>query len=112
MALQELEGPEWRGSRRCRLGGPTPLLSVVVPETYLVTDNDGSTRSFCDQIRTEYGVTMTHLNPSCRRINRGAHARAAPRRVSRISGSLSFEMQDVTAIAAAAHAKGAIVLMG
>jgi cysteine-S-conjugate beta-lyase len=116
LALQELEGPQCAGVALLPSGLAaisTALLSVVhAGDHILVTDSAyGPTRSFCDQILTRYGVTTTYFDPLA-----GASIAALMRDNTRAvflesPGSLTFEMQDVTAIAQAAHAKGAIVLM-
>ena len=115
-ALQELEG------RQCAHVALLPsglaaisaaLLSVVhAGDHVLVTDSAyGPTRTFCDQILTRLGVAISYYDPlagaaiaELMRPNTRAVYLESP-------GSLSFEMQDVGAIAAAAHAQGALVLM-
>ena len=81
-------------------------------EHVLVTDSAyGPTRAFCDQILTRLGVTTTYYDPL---ISGGIAGLMQPNtRVvfTESPGSLSFEMQDIPAIAQAAHAKGALVLM-
>jgi cystathionine beta-lyase len=89
------------------------LLSVVrAGDHVLVTDSAyGPTRNFCGQILSRLGVTTSYYDPG---IGAGIAALLQPntRAVYLESpGSLSFEMQDVAAIAKAAHAKGALVLM-
>ena len=116
LALQELEGPQCAGVALLPSGLAaisTALLSVVhAGDHLLVTDSAyGPTRSFCDQILTRLGVTTTYYDPLA-----GGSIAALMRPNTRAvylesPGSLSFEMQDVAAIAEAAHAKGAIVLM-
>jgi cystathionine beta-lyase len=78
----------------------------------LVTDSAyGPTRQFCDQILTRYGITTTYYDP----LIGGAIATLMQPSTRAVfveaPGSLSFEMQDVPAIAEAAHARGAVVLM-
>ena len=67
--------------------------------------------AFCDQILTRLGVTTTYYDP----LIGGAIAELIQPNTRAVfiesPGSLSFEMQDVPAIAEAAHAKGAVVLM-
>src|SRR3954449_4419166 len=69
------------------------------------------TRNFCDTVLKRFGVETTYYNPllgaevaSLFKPNTRAVFTEAP-------GSLSFEMQDIPAIAAVAHARNAIVLM-
>ncbi len=78
----------------------------------LVTDSAyGPTRNFCGQILSRLGVTTTYYDPGIG----GAIAELILPNTRAVylesPGSLSFEMQDVPAIAKAAHAKGALVLM-
>src|SRR5580704_2398582 len=116
LALQELEGPQCAGVSLVPSGLAaisTALLSVVqAGDHVLVTDSAyGPTRTFCDQILTRLGVTTTYYDPL---IGGGIAALMQPNtRVvfTESPGSLSFEMQDIPAIAEAAHAKGALVLM-
>lgn len=78
----------------------------------LVTDSCyGPTRNFCERVLRRYGVEATYYEPAIGagiadliRDNTSAVFCEAP-------GSLTFEMQDISAIAAAAHARGASVLM-
>jgi cystathionine beta-lyase len=78
----------------------------------LVTDNVYQpTRIFCDGNLSRQGVSTTYYDPL---IGSGIASLFKPntRAVYLESpGSLSFEIQDVPAIAAAAHAHGAIVLI-
>ena len=116
LALQELEGPQCAGVALLPSGLAAisaALLSVVhAGDHVLVTDSAyGPTRNFCGQILSRLGVTTSYYDPG---IGAGIAALLQPntRAVYLESpGSLSFEMQDVAAIAKAAHAKGALVLM-
>jgi cystathionine beta-lyase len=116
LALQELEGPQCAGVSLLPSGLAAisaGLLSVMhAGDHLLVTDSAyGPTRSFCDQILTRLGVTTTYYDPLAG-YSIAALMRPNTRAVYLESpGSLSFEMQDVAAIAEAAHAKGALVLM-
>jgi cysteine-S-conjugate beta-lyase len=115
-AVQELEGPQCAGVALLPSGLAaisTALLSIVrAGDHLLVTDSVyGPTRAFCDQILTRLGVSTTYYDPlagaaiaDLMRDNTRAVFLESP-------GSLSFEMQDVPAVAAAAHAKGAVVLL-
>jgi cysteine-S-conjugate beta-lyase len=115
-ALQELEGPSCAGVSLVPSGLAAisaALLSVVkAGDHILVSDSAyGPTRMFCDQILTRFGVTTTYYDPLL-----AASIADLMRENTRVvfveaPGSLSFEMQDVPATAAAAHAKGALVLM-
>jgi cystathionine beta-lyase len=116
LAVQELEGPQCAGVALLPSGLgaiAAALLSVVrTGDHILVTDSVyGPTRSFCDQILTRLGVATTYYDPQI-----GASIAGLMQPTTRVvfvesPGSLSFEMQDIPAIAAAAHDKGALVLM-
>jgi cystathionine beta-lyase len=89
------------------------LLSVLRSGQHvLVTDSCyGPTRTFCDSVLTRYGIATTYYDPL---VGTGIAELMQPNTRAvfvEAPGSLSFEMQDVPAIAAAAHAKGAVVLM-
>jgi cystathionine beta-lyase len=115
-ALAELEGPNCAGVALLPSGLAaisTALLSVLkTGDHVLVTDSCyGPTRKFCDSVLSRFGVTTGYYDPS---IGGGIAALMQPNtRVVFVEapGSLTFEMQDVPAIAAAAHARGALVLM-
>ena len=71
----------------------------------------GPARNFCDRVLTRYGVATTYYDPL---IGEGIARLMRPNtKVVYVEspGSLTFEVQDVPAIAAAAHAAGAKVLM-
>ena len=116
LALKELEGPQCAGVALLPSGLAAisaALLSIVrAGDHVLITDSAyGPTRTFCDQILSRLGVGTTYYDPliggaiaELMRDNTRAVFLESP-------GSLSFEMQDTAAIAAAAHAKGATVLM-
>jgi cystathionine beta-lyase len=78
----------------------------------LVTDNAYEpTRKFCDSVLSSHGVAVTYFDPmigggiaALMQSNTRAVFVEAP-------GSLTFEVQDIPAIAAAAHAANAVVLM-
>jgi cystathionine beta-lyase len=116
LALQELEGPNCAGVSLLPSGLAaisTALLSVVqAGDHVLVTDSAyGPTRNYCEGVLKRLGVTTSYFDPL---LGGGIaeHFRPNTRVVFVESpGSLSFEMQDITAIAAVAHDKGATVLM-
>jgi cystathionine beta-lyase len=88
------------------------LAAVEAGDHVLITDNVyGPTRTFATRFLKRFGVEATFFDPL---VGAGIAAllRANTRAVFLESpGSLSFEVQDVPAIAAAARAGGAIVLM-
>jgi cystathionine beta-lyase len=116
LALQDLEGPNCAGVSLLPSGLAaisTALLSVVnAGDHVLVTDSAyGPTRNYCEGILKRLGVTTSYFDPLI-----GAAIAEQFRPNTRAvfvesPGSLSFEMQDVTAIAAVAHDNGATVLM-
>ena len=115
-ALRALEGPDCAGVALLPSGLAaisTALLAVLkAGDHLLVTDSVYQpTRKFCDGMLKRYGVTATYYDP----LIGGAIAALIQPTTRAVfveaPGSLSFEIQDVPAIAAAAHAKGAVVLM-
>jgi cystathionine beta-lyase len=115
-ALRTLEGPACAGVALVPSGLAaisTALLAVLnAGDHLLVTDSVYQpTRKFCDGVLPRYGISTTYYDPLL-----GADIAALFQPNTRAvfvesPGSLSFEIQDVPAIAAAAHARGAIVLM-
>lgn len=115
-ALRELEGPRCAGVALCPSGlaaVSTALLSVLRSGDHLLVSDSvyRPTRIFCDTMLTRLGVETTYYDPligagigGLFRVNTRAVFVEAP-------GSQSFEMQDVPAIAAVAHERGAVVLM-
>ena len=88
------------------------LMAVLRAGDHLLVSDSAyfPTRKFCDQMLARYGVETTYYDPrlggriaDLLRPNTRAVFTEAP-------GSLTFEMQDIPAIAAAAHAHGAVVL--
>ena len=115
-ALRELEGPDCAGVALLPSGLAaisTALLSVLTAGDHvLVTDSAYQpTRKLCDRVLKRYGIATTYYDPM---IGSGIAALLQPNTRAvfvEAPGSLSFEVQDVPAIAAAAHAGGALVLM-
>jgi cysteine-S-conjugate beta-lyase len=115
-ALRELEGSDCAGVALLPSGLAaicTALFAVLdAGDHLLVTDSAYQpTRRFCDGVLRRKGVETTYYDPligdgiaALMKSNTRAVFVEAP-------GSLSFEVQDVPAIAATAHAKGAVVLM-
>jgi cysteine-S-conjugate beta-lyase len=114
-AVQELEGPRCAGVALAPSGLnaiTTALLSVVsAGDHVLMTDNVyRPARNFSDTTLKKLGVETTYFDPLI-----GPEIERAFRPNTRVlyleaPGSLSFEMQDVPALAEIAHAKGALVL--
>ncbi|MCC6469784.1 MAG: cystathionine beta-lyase [Alphaproteobacteria bacterium] len=113
-AVARLEGG-WRA-----IAVPSGLAAIVGAITgfvrsgdhVLVTDNVyGPTRKFCDETLARFGVETTYYDPL---IGAGIAQLFRPQTrlvYTEAPGSLSFEMQDIPAIAAAAHKAGLKVLM-
>lgn len=78
----------------------------------LMTDSVyGPARRFCDQELKRLGIETTYYDP---RIGAGIAALIKPNTkvvYTESPGSLTFELQDIDAIAKAAHAKGCTVVM-
>jgi cystathionine beta-lyase len=115
-ALRGLEGPACAGVALLPSGLAaisTALLAVLeAGDHVLVTDSVYQpTRKFCNGVLKRYGIATTYYDPL---IGGGIAALIQPNTRAvfvEAPGSLSFEVQDVPAIAAAAHARGAVVLM-
>ncbi|MBN9554966.1 MAG: cystathionine beta-lyase [Alphaproteobacteria bacterium] len=111
-AIRELEGGAEvvlvpSGLNACT----TAILSMVASGDHLlVTDSVyGPTRLFCDTTLKRLGVETSYFAPDA---EIGPLLRPNTRAVFRESpGSLTFEIQDIPAIAKAAHVHGASVLM-
>jgi cystathionine beta-lyase len=115
-AIQDIEGPACAAVALLPSGLTaisTALLAVLkAGDHVLVTDSAyGPTRTFCDSVLKRYGVTTSYYDPligvgiaSLMRPNTRAVFAESP-------GSLTFEMQDIPAIAGVAHNNGALVLM-
>jgi cystathionine beta-lyase len=113
-ALCELEGGARTvltpsGLAACTLA----ILSVCrAGDHILVTDSCyGPTRVFCDTVAKRYGITAHYFDPL---IGAGSADLLTPETKAvflESPGSYTFEVQDVPAIAQAAHAKGAAVIL-
>jgi cystathionine beta-lyase len=114
-AIREIEGPACAGVALLPSGLAaisTALLAVLKSGDHLLmTDSAyGPARQFCDGLLAGCGVTTTYYDPliggdiaGLMRPNTRAVYTESP-------GSLTFEMQDIPAIAEAAHGRGALVL--
>jgi cystathionine beta-lyase len=89
------------------------LLAVLKSGDHiLVTDSVYlPTRKFCDSVLKRLGVAATYFDPLIGGAIAGLIAPNTRVVFVEAPGSLTFETQDIPAIAAAAHAKGALVLM-
>ena len=113
-AIAELEGGHAALAVPSGLTATTlPLLALLKPGDHLlVTDSVyGPTRRFCDLHLARMGVGVTYYDPLL-----GADIAREFRPETRVvfvesPGSLTFDVQDVPAIAAVAHARGAVVVM-
>jgi cysteine-S-conjugate beta-lyase len=113
-AIAELEGGHAALAVPSGLTATTlPLLALLAPGDHLlVTDAVyGPTRRFCDNHLRRLGIDVEYYDPLA-----GAAIADAMRPNTRVvfaesPGSLTFEVQDVPAIAAAAHARGARVVL-
>ena len=111
---------EVEGGTRCQIFSTglaactTPLLGYLsAGEHCLMPDSVyGPVRSFCDTMLKRLGVATTYYRADCTAAELAPLFRAETRVLYLESpGSHSFEVQDVPALAAAAHARGAAVLM-
>ena len=89
------------------------LLAVLrAGDHVLVTDSVyGPTRRFCDNQLTRFGVGVTYYDPL---IGGNIEREIRPNTTvvyAESPGSLSFEVQDIPAIAAAAHARDALMMI-
>jgi cystathionine beta-lyase len=115
-AIREIEGPACAGVALLPSGLAaisTALLSVLKSGDHLLVSDSayGPARKFCDSVLKRYGVTTTYYDPV---IGKGIAALFQPNTravFTESPGSLTFEMQDIPAIAEVAHSNGAVVLM-
>lgn len=116
-ALQELEGPACAGVSLLPSGLSaisTALLAIAqAGDHVLVTDNAyRPTRNFCDGVLKRLGVETTYFDPMLEPHQVANLIRPNTRALYlETPGSLSFEMQDVPALAAIARQKGVISLV-
>ncbi|MFN4282086.1 MAG: cystathionine beta-lyase [Alphaproteobacteria bacterium] len=115
-AIAELDGGQGRRGIACGSGvaalDATIAAFVSAGDHLLVTDSAyDPTRRFCDQFLKKFGVETTYYDPM---IGGGIKALLRPNTKAVIveaPGSLTFEVQDIPAIAEAAHKAGAAVIM-
>ena len=114
-ALRDLEGPQCAGVALMPSGLSaiaTALLAVTNSGDHVLVSDSvyRPTRTFCNSVLKRFGVETTYYDPLI-----GADIATLFRPSTRAvfvesPGSQTFEMQDVPAIAAVAHARGAVVL--
>lgn len=113
-ALAELEGAAAVQIFPSGLAAITAALTAVLKagDHILVVDTVYKpVRQFCDRVLGRFGVATTYYDPRLDADALLALARPETRLILIESpGSLTFEMQDVAAIAAAARAKGILTL--
>ena len=114
-ALMALEGPQCAGVALVPSGLAaisTTLLAVMHTGDHLLVCDSvyRPSRNFCNGILSRYGVETTYFDPL---IGSGIDALFRPNTravLVEAPGSQSFEMTDIPAIAAVAHARGALVI--
>lgn len=113
-ALAELEGASAVQLYPSGLSAMTGAMLAVLKagDEVLVTDAVYKpTRRFCDTLLKRFGVEVRYFDPVASAESLLARAGSATRLIVMESpGSLTFEMQDVPAIAAAARARGILTL--
>ena len=113
-AIAHLEGGRGTVVTSSGLAAVTLALSAVLSrgDHLLMPDTVyGPTRDFCDTVLTRFGIETTYYDPCL-----GAGVAALMRSNTRVvftesPGSLTFDVQDIPAIVAVAHARQALVLL-
>src|ERR1700744_47252 len=113
--LMALEGPACAGVGIAPSGlaaVTTALLAVLkAGDHLLVCDNVyRPSRNFCNGLLARYGIETTYFDPLIGAAIAGLFKPNTRAVLIEAPGSQSFEMPDIPAIAAAAHAHGAIVI--
>src|SRR5690606_23388363 len=92
--------------------GTTALLSCLSSGDHvLIVDSVyGPIRHFADTVLKRMGVAVTYYDPALDAGIADLFTPATRAVYAEAPGSLTFEMQDLPAIAEAAHARGALVL--
>jgi cystathionine beta-lyase len=114
-ALMALEGPQCAGVGLAPSGLSaitTTLLAVLnAGDHLLVCDNAyRPSRNFCNGLLSRYGVETTYFDPLIGAGIAGLFKPNTKAVLVEAPGSQSFEMTDIPAIAAVAHARGALVI--
>lgn len=114
-AIADLEGARGCVVTGTGLSAVTMTLSAFVAagDHILISDSVyGPARRFCDEVLARFGVQTTYFNP-CASVD---EVRALLRPETRLlyleaPGSVTFEMQDIPALAALAHEHGVLSAM-
>lgn len=113
-ALSEMEGALGVSLYPSGLAALTGAMLAVLKagDEVLVVDNIYKpTRRFCDQVLARYGVTVRYFDPLLSPEDLLASSGRATRLIAMESpGSLTFEMQDLAAVARLAKARGILTL--
>ena len=115
LALAELEGSPDVTLYPSGLAAITGVMLALLKagDEILVVDSAYKpTRRFCDRVLARFGVTTTYYDPAL--TPDALMALCTPRTrliLLEAPGSLTFEMQDIPAIAAAANARGVLTLI-
>ena len=113
-AVAALEGGEKTiavPSGMAAIAGPLLALLKAGDHVLMVDNTYHPTRHFCDSLLTDFGVETTYYNPM---IKGGITELLNPQTkvvFVEAPGSLTFEVQDIPAIAEQAHKAGAKVIM-
>ncbi|WP_425999021.1 cystathionine beta-lyase [Caulobacter sp. DWR1-3-2b1] len=115
VALAELEGSPDVTLYPSGLAAITGAMLAVLKagDEILVVDSAYKpTRRFCDRVLSRFGVRTSYYDPALTPDDLMALTTARTRMILlEAPGSLTFEMQDVPAIAAAANARGMLTLI-
>lgn len=114
-AIAEIEGGSHAQVTGSGLSAITvPLLAYLKTGDHLLVPDSvyGPTRQFCDGTLRRYGIATTYYDPMATPETLRAHLRPTTRVLFTESpGSHTFEVQDIPALAALAHAHGAKVFL-
>lgn len=91
----------------------TALMSTLkAGDHLLITDSAyGPTRNFAETVLKQFGVATSYYDPHAGSAIEALFRPETRAVMTESPGSLTFEMQDIDAIAAIAHAHGALVVM-
>lgn len=113
-AIATLEGADHAIALSSGMAAIATSLAAFVQagDHVLITDAVyGPTRRFCDQLLSRFGVEITYYDP---KVGAGIASLIKPNTkviFCESPGSLTFEVQDIPAISAEAHKRGAVVVV-